>query len=152
MNSLRATYHKFKSKWRYYRKINWIKTLYINLKFFSLREALKFPVLVFGTCKITSLKGKFAFNVPLKTGLITFGHPFEIFKKAAFGTELIFDGIWKVNGSICFGIDVKLYIASNAFFEHGNLCTVSTQSKIRSEERRVGKECRSRWWVFQLNK
>lgn len=130
MNNLQTTYHKFTAKLRLYWKINWIKTLYINLKLFSFKEALKLPVIVFGSCRITSLTGKFIVNVPIKTGLITFGHPFEIFKKAAFGTELFFDGVWTVNGSICFGIDMKLYIASAGFFEHGNLCTVSAQSKI----------------------
>jgi len=130
MSKLRQVFNKIKNKIHWCFKINWIKTWYFNISFFSLKDALKLPVLIFGPCKLTSLKGNFVFNVPIETGIITFGHPFEIFKKPAFGSEIIVDGTWTVNGAICFGIDTKLYIEKNANFEHGAWCTVSTMSKI----------------------
>lgn len=122
--------NKIANKFNWYSSINWIKTLYFNLSLFPFKDAFQLPVIIFGPCKLSSLKGNFKFNVPIETGIITFGHPFEIFKKPAFGSEIIFDGTWTVNGTICFGLDTKLYIEKNANFENGAWCTVSTMTKI----------------------
>jgi len=130
MSFLGKIYYRIKRKVQLYLKINWIKSLYLNLKFFPLKDAFKFPIIVFGSLKIESLKGKLIVNVPLKTGIISIGNPFEIFKKSSNISELIFDGMWVVNGSIIFGIDTKLYIGKEAYFENGHLCSVCNNSKI----------------------
>src|SRR5690606_40887710 len=87
-----------------------MKTIYINLKFFPIKDALKFPIIIFGQCSFTSLSGKFIINTPIKTGIITFGHRFEIFKKSAKSAELFMQGTWEVNGPIQIGYDFKIYI------------------------------------------
>lgn len=53
-------------------RLNIIKTLYINLKSFPLRDALKLPILIYGKTNILSV-GKIELKCKLKRGVISFG-------------------------------------------------------------------------------
>ncbi len=125
---------KYKSlgMWRIklYIKINWIKTIIFNLKCFRLREAFQLPVIIFGQCRLSSLKGKIIVNGPIKTGMITVGHRFEVFTKSASCAELVIDGTWIINGKVQLGYDCKIYIGNNAVFETGHMCTIANSTKI----------------------
>lgn len=127
---MKSIFRETRRKIRLYSQINWVKTLYINLKFFGVKDGFKFPIIVFGYCRFTSLKGQFDFKVPITTGLICFGHPFEIFKKSSNCAEICFEGNWVVKGNISFGYDFKLYIEKGAYFENGAWCTIANNCKI----------------------
>lgn len=130
MSFLKKQYLTYRIKFQLYKSINWMKTIYINLKFFPIKDALKFPIIIFGQCSFTSLSGKFIINTPIKTGIITFGHRFEIFKKSAKSAELFMQGTWEVNGPIQIGYDFKIYIEKNAVLETGYMCTIANNSKV----------------------
>lgn len=130
MDKMKKKYFQLKSKIKLYNQINWIKTIYINLHFFSVKEAVKFPIIVFGQCNFASLKGKIALKAPLKTGIITLGHRFEIFKKSAGIAELFLEGEWVVMGSIQIGYDFKIYLEKEAILETGHMCTLANNTKL----------------------
>src|SRR5690606_24978783 len=111
-------------------KINWIKTIYINLKMLPFTQARHLPIVVFGQCSISSLSGKIIFKDTVKFGVITFGHRFEIFKKANNSAELFLEGVWELTGPVQFGYDFKLYIEKNACLKTGIMNTFANNLKI----------------------
>jgi len=48
---------KIKKAFNYFGAINW-KTIYINFKYFSLKNALKFPILISGKVWLKNCSGK----------------------------------------------------------------------------------------------
>lgn len=54
-------------------KLNIFKTIWINFRSLPLRQAIKFPIVVYGGLKIMSLRGKIIINAPIKCGMIKFG-------------------------------------------------------------------------------
>ena len=55
------------------KRLNLFSTLYVNFSQFRFKEAIKTPVLIYGKCKIVSLKGKISFEMPCKKGLLVIG-------------------------------------------------------------------------------
>ena len=56
-----------------YRMLNLWKTLYINFRLFPFRQAIKFPIFVYGRLKVKSLIGSATIKSNITTGMITFG-------------------------------------------------------------------------------
>ncbi len=54
-------------------KINWYRSLIFNLAFFSIKDALKFPILIYGKCKFGSLMGTITVKEPLCKGMLKIG-------------------------------------------------------------------------------
>lgn len=119
-------YRKIKS----FLKVNWIKTIYLNFKILPFEQARHLPIVVFGQCSISSLSGKIVFTDTVKFGIITFGHRFEIFKKANNSAEIFLEGVWELTGPAQFGYDFKLYIEKNASFKTGIMNTFANNTKI----------------------
>ena len=64
-----------KSLFRLLFSINWLKSLYFNLCYFSMRDALKFPSLVYRRTVLRQMKGKIVVNGPIVSGMIRLGIP-----------------------------------------------------------------------------
>lgn len=127
---MKKKYFQIKNKIKLYYQINWLKTIYINFYFFSFKDAIQFPIIIFGQCSFASLKGSIVLKAPIRTGIITLGHRFEIFKKSANSAELFLEGDWLVKGNIQFGYDFKIYVENDAVFETGHMCTLANNTKI----------------------
>ena len=69
-------------------QINIWKTIFLNLRYFSFKDALKLPILVYPHTKIERAKGQIIVKCPLKRGLISIG-------RHGFGNR--FDTIWLVS-------------------------------------------------------
>ena len=54
-------------------KLNWWKTFLINFRLLAFKNAVKFPILIFGKCKLHHLKGELVFNCPIKFGQLLIG-------------------------------------------------------------------------------
>lgn len=77
--------------------IGFPKTLYFNLKYFRLRDALKLPVLISHRVLLSEVKGELSICEPISLGMIRIG----------FGDVGIFDkrrsrSVWKVSGKVTF--------------------------------------------------
>ena len=60
-------------------KINWFKTLYLNLKTQKLAVALRLPIVVYGKVKVKSLQGNIIFDCPIKFGTLQIGRDIDYF-------------------------------------------------------------------------
>lgn len=129
-------------------QINWIKTLYINFTMLQFSDALKFPILIFGRCRLVSLEGNIEFNTPLQFGLLGFGQRYEVFKIENGSAELNIQGKIIVNGRTQFGYDYKIFVAKNAELQLGNMASMASGAKVICTEKivlgdfcRMGSEC-----------
>lgn len=123
---LRDFYHRLK----FYRKINWIKTLYFNFKKFPFSTAVKLPVYFYGKVKFTHLSGKVVIEGPIKRGMIGFGQRYEKMTRAMGIAEINLVGEWVFKGSVQFGLDCFVYIGPEAYCEMGHLSSLGTRGKI----------------------
>lgn len=126
----------YKSLGKLYRKIkfslkvNWVKTLYFNFKMFPFAIAKKLPVYFYGKVKFTNLSGEIIINAPIKSGMIGFGQPYEIFSKSAGNAEIFIAGKVTFKDYCQFGLDYFLYVANDASLKMGTMSSIGTKGKI----------------------
>ncbi|MBU2527075.1 MAG: transferase [Bacteroidetes bacterium] len=118
-------------------KVNWIKTVYFNLKAFRFSVAKKLPVLIYGRVKITDISGKIIINAPIKTGMIGFGQKFEKMTKAKGNAEINIRGTIVFRGYAHIGKDCFLFVGKDAYCELGNMTGLGSDVKIICTERIV---------------
>lgn len=79
------------------------KTLYINFKYFSFKDALKLPVLISHKVKLIKVKGRIIIEGTIKTGMIKIGYDtIDIFDSRNLNS------IWKNEGTLRFKGDAVL--------------------------------------------
>lgn len=61
------------TKLKHIMQLNIMKTIIFNFSFFKLKDAIKFPVLIWGKIKIDSHRGTINIKAPIKTGMIKLG-------------------------------------------------------------------------------
>lgn len=127
---LKSKYRTVKSKLHYYKKVNWIKTLYFNYKMFPFSIAKKTPVFFYGKVKFSSLEGKVVIDAPIKRGMIGFGQPYEFISRSKGTAELYLNGTLKCTGHIQFGKDYFIYIDTNGYLEMGHMASIASSGKI----------------------
>ncbi|OYQ33022.1 transferase [Flavobacterium cyanobacteriorum] len=123
---MRTLYHKLK----FYRKVNWLKTLYFNFKKFNFLTALKLPVFFYGPVKFQNINGRIIINAPLKRGMIGFGQPYEKTTVHKGYAELAIEGTIIFNGHVQFGKDYFVYVAPDAVAEFGHMSSMASSGKI----------------------
>lgn len=96
--------------------MNW-RTLYLNFKYLSLKDAIRFPILVSSNCQLKLVGGNVSIVGEIRTGMILIG----------IGDVGIFDerkqrSIWQVEGNIIF--------KGSASFGHGSRISVGKTGTI----------------------
>jgi acetyltransferase-like isoleucine patch superfamily enzyme len=130
---LRKIYRKRKTL----RKVNWIKTIYFNLKMFPFSTAKKLPVFLYGKVRLQDLTGRIEILAPLKTGMIGFGQPYELNSVEKGIAEIVLRGTIVFNGHVQFGKDYFIYVAHNAYAEFGHMASLASSGKIICTEKIV---------------
>lgn len=123
---LRSIYHRLK----FYRKINWYKTLYFNFKKFPFSIAKKLPVYFYGKVRFTHISGEVIIDAPIRRGMIGFGQPFEKMTKAKGTAELALLGKIVFKGHVQIGKDYFIYIGKDAYCEIGHLSGFGSNGKL----------------------
>lgn len=129
----RSFYHKF----RFYSKVNWIKTLYFNFKKFPFETAKKLPVFFYGRVKFTSIKGEIQIDGKIQKGMIGFGQPYELNSAHKGIAEVFILGKLTFKGKFQFGKDCFVFVAENAVCELGNMASMASGGKIICTEKIV---------------
>lgn len=119
-------YHKF----RFYCKVNWIKTLYFNFKKFPFATAKKLPVFFYGKVKFTSITGDIQIGGKIKKGMIGFGQPYELNTVHRGIAEINIQGKLVFKGHVQFGKDYFVFIGENGFCEFGNMSSMASNAKL----------------------
>lgn len=118
-------------KWNDYRKdgLNIYKTILVNFKLFPLKEALKFPIFVFGKLKIYHL-GTVIIESPIFTGMIELGRNRDRFKASAGSAMIDNRGIIIFKGAVHFSIDYGIYSQPTGRIEFGKFCFLGNNVKL----------------------
>lgn len=129
--NIRKAYHNFK----FYFKVNWIKTLYFNFKMFPFALAKKMPVYFYGKVKLRSLDGEMVINGPIRRGMVGFGQHFEKPIRYKGIAEFNLEGKWVVNGPMHIGKDVFFHIGKGAYCEFGYMSALGSDVKLVCADR-----------------
>ncbi|MES2486373.1 MAG: transferase [Bacteroidota bacterium] len=119
-----------RQKIQFYRKVNWIKTLYFNYKKFPFTVAKKLPVFFYGPVKLTDISGEIIIDAPIKRAMIGFGQPYEFTSLHKGIAELKLSGTIVFKGHVQFGKDYFIYIAKDAYAEFGHMASLASNGKI----------------------
>lgn len=110
------------------KNLNIPKTIYINFKTQKFKDAIKFPVWIYGKIRIYTLRGQIIFGGKINTGTIIIGKNTDLFSNRN-RSLLSISGKWYCNG---------LFIASNGVtitiegtIKTGNLVSLGSGAKIR---------------------
>ena len=119
---------------KFFKRVN-LKSLYFNLKYLPLKDAIKFPFLISKNVFFLETNGTIKIDATIKTGMIQIGY----------GEVGIFDmersrSIWQVSGKVTFkgnaniGHGTKISVGENAHLELGDKFTVTAESEIVAQK------------------
>jgi len=110
----------WKHRWNY--NFNLFKTIYVNFTFLPFKQAIRFPVLVYGKVKIYAHSGKMVIEDPVRSGMIHLGMNTDKFSASRGGALINISGKLIFKGTAQFSVDYVL----NIFGE----CTIGKYSTI----------------------
>lgn len=119
---------------------NICKTLYINLKAFPFKSAIKFPIFVFGKLKIYNL-GVIKIDAPISKGMIILGRNKDRFHASSGAAMIDNSGIILFKGPCIFSVDYGIYTQSTGVVEIGDLTFFGSKIKIYCYNRIVIGRC-----------
>lgn len=128
--SIRPMYRRLKKRLRLYRKVNWCRSIYFNLRFFPFSTARKLPVLFYGKVHFGKLTGKIILPEHTPMGMIGFGQPYELVTRSRGIAEVHIEGTFSVQGHVQFGLDYLLHIGPDAHLTMGHMSSVASNSKV----------------------
>lgn len=133
--------------------INPWKTLYFNLYYFSLKTAIRLPVLIFWRTEFFSLRGKIIITSPISTGMIRIGaHGLGTQDLLYSRTMLDLNGTLIIKGKTNIGRGCKISIGRNAILEIGkNLTITGDTSIICHKEISFGDNCLLSWHILIMD-
>ena len=108
--------------------INFIKTIYVNFKTQSFRNALKLPIHIYGKLKIRTLSGHILVDAPIYFGKIKLGYNTEYFSASKGSAVLSVPGTLHFRGRFIASIDCT--ISSSGILEFGDLSRIGNGVKI----------------------
>lgn len=128
------------------------KSLYLNIKYFGLKDGLKLPILLSGKVVLKNCKGTCKINSPLKRGMIIIGFtstPLSTLKEHS---------VWNVEGELEFkgnatlGRGTKIAVGKNAKLTIGNQFEITANSSISCHnEIVIGENCLFSWDILLLD-
>lgn len=135
-------------------KVAWLKTLYFNYKYFSFKDAIKLPVLIYRHTDLYSTNGKIHITCPIQTAMVKIGVPetYTLDMKNN-RTKWKVDGSIIVNGHITIergccirliGKDSVLHLGHNILFTGGS-------NVICNKEISIGDNCLISWDVLIMD-
>ena len=152
-NQAMSGFRKIQRWWRFLRSISPIRTLFFNLTYFSLRDAVRLPVFIYRHVLLLQTKGRITILSPIQTGMIKIGH-------YVIGTqdERYTNTTWEVNGEIvfdgdaCLGRGTKLSVGKNAKMHIGRSLTVSGDTELYCHHQMsIGDECTISWGCLLMD-
>lgn len=90
-------------------KVSWFRTIYFNLHYLPIKQAIKMPILLFGA-SLETLSGKVVLHGKIRFGMVQLGYDqIPLFKK---------------------GNSIRLGIGNNAILEFTDKCIIGSQSAL----------------------
>lgn len=135
-------------------KVNWIRTVIFNFKYFRFRDAARFPVLLFGRFDIHALKGEVILKGPVTKGRVRIGAvTVGIFEKRS-STVLNIYGTLQFDGPANIGGGSSISIGKGATLRLGANFKVTAKSSIvatGAKSVEFGADCLLSWDILVMN-
>lgn len=114
--------------------LNWSKTIYLNFKTQRIKDAVRFPILVYGRLRIMSLLGQIEIHGPIRPGLIQIGKDIDGFPQTFLPVSFYLDGrlVFKGPCIISGGTNITVWRGVLTF---GRYCMLGSGSVIKCFER-----------------
>lgn len=129
-------------------RVNIIKTIYINFRLLPYSQAQKFPIIVYGSTKFSSLKGDIIIDGDVKKGMLEINKSFIYAPNLnTIPSQLVIDGKWIIKGHIEIGNGTKILVNSGAFLSMENnrisdMCNIVCYKQITiSDGTRITHRC-----------
>lgn len=135
------------------RKVDWVKTLYFNLKYFPLKVAVRLPFLIYHRTDLYKMHGKIIFKTTPQLGLVKIGpHGLGTQDIKYSRTMWEVSGTLIVNGKASIGRGSRISIGKNAVLELGNNFVITGRSSIISQkEVTFGNDCLLSWDILIMD-
>lgn len=129
------------------------KTLYVNFKYFRLKDAIKLPVWIAKNTIFNSIKGNIIISGPVKRGMVKIGFGYVgIFDKKRSKTILEINGEVHFKGPALIGHGSKICVGSGGKLEIGSNFEITAESSIVCmNEVTFGERCLLSWDILILD-
>lgn len=134
-------------------KINWLKTIYLNFRYFSFSEALKLPIFVYRGVRIKISKGNVAVKGDLFTGMLKIG-PNGVGTIDTLTEPTIWqcEGTLTIHGKAMFGVGSRICIGQGAELSLGKDFMITGRSTIICGKRiAFGDDCLLSWDILMMD-
>ena len=136
-------------------KINLIKTIFFNLKYLPLNQAVKLPIYVYRDVRFNRLKGNIQLNAPqvyrgmIKIGNVIMGNADPKYQRAI----LEIDGTIVFNGKATIGLGTKISIKEHASLFLGNNIWVTggNTTIICNKNIMINDDCLLSWDILLMD-
>lgn len=134
-------------------KVDWVKTVYFNLKYFPLKTAVKLPVLIYHRTALHLMKGKIVLNLPPKTGMVRIGvHGLGTQDIKYSRTMWEVSGTLVINGKACIGRGCRISVGPEATLTLGDQFTITGRTTvICQKEITFGDDCLLSWDILIMD-
>lgn len=113
-----------------YTGLNYVKTFFVNFKMLPFKQAIKFPIFLYGKIVFRGLSGKIVFESPIKRGMIVIGKNTDGF--SANNRSLIgLNGTIIFKGAFMASNGVTIQVSHEALLEVGDIVSLGASAKIR---------------------
>ena len=129
------------------------KTIYVNFKYFRLKDALKFPVWISRNTILKSIKGNIIISAPIKRGMVKIGFGYVgIFDKKRSKTILEINGSLFFKGNALIGHGSRICVGAKGTLEIGNSFEITAESSIVCMNKVIfGEQCLLSWDILVLD-
>lgn len=97
--------------------VNWITTIYFNLRQLPFTQAIKLPIFVYWNTNLIDLSGNIIFKCPIKKGMVSLGKKWT---RSQGYTNFQNRGIWEIEGKVTICKGTQITIAPSAIFHTGD--------------------------------
>lgn len=135
-----------------YRYFNIFKTIYVNFRCLSFKQAIFFPIHIWGSVKLVSLMGRIIIKGPITTGMIQLGAMRHNEFVATHRSRLFLDGTLVFDGLCNLMNGYQISVQKNATLELGNQCYLGENvTIIASDAINIGYSCRIAYNSFIMD-
>lgn len=134
-------------------KVDWVRTLYFNMKYFPPKVAVRLPFLIYNRTDLYKMRGKIILNVPPRIGLVKIGpHGLGTQDVRYSRTMWEVSGTLVVNGKTSIGRGCRISIGNDAMLTLGdNFAITGRSSIVCQKEITFGNDCLLSWDILMMD-
>ena len=131
--------------WSLFRNISFSKTIRFNLKYFTIQQAIKIPIIVYKGVCVNSLHGSIEVHGKIKSGILKIGRPCLGNQDSKYDrTIFALDGLLTIQGNIVIGRGTKIAVTGHLQLGDGFEVT-GDSSIICNDSISIGRRCLISW-------